>query len=547
MLFLSGIFRHPRRRPPATLTNSVKARVCARPFIVLLGFTAIILAGGIGCTARSDEPGNGSPDPGDPDPTDEETIAFVPAGMLTLAPSELTSLTVEVSPPRRQNVTFELLTETVGFDGFLLSSEVRVLDDGTARVDLQAPSGPALFTVRASLPEGARAVRSISINAQGYGSIDVIPSYDGARVIPQWTASARVNETCEALETYFEDGQLVSTGATRVAITDVPSGVPIAVTIRGGQLAAGCATLTALRADDLEEVEIEVNDHPVDVSNGTLSMQLGIDSSTAVFASHFNQAIDAGSSSFRADSANDAAALLSHMSSELGGADQEDFESAISTHQLENVVQSLYAEEAPITQVVSSLLNDAASEITGPDVFRGQLTLQGASSQFLLTEAVGVEASASGFFQGSTWMVSSESGDMVVLGGTLSYEPLRWLKAIADSRSEEGPSPEERILEAANCAAVAEAITAAVGSPPFDECDESCLDELCQDSVASVWDIVPDQDSALTTLQLGISGRAGLYGSAKIESLTGSWVGRLGTEDETSVGGIAEAELFIEE
>src|SRR5690606_14654526 len=92
---------------------------------------ALILGAGVGCSAAPEEGNSGDPGPTDPDPTDEETIEFVPAGNLTLAPSEVASLTVEVSPRRRQNVTFELLTETAGFDGFLLQSEVRVLDDGT--------------------------------------------------------------------------------------------------------------------------------------------------------------------------------------------------------------------------------------------------------------------------------------------------------------------------------------------------------------------------------------------------------------------------------
>lgn len=553
MLFLSRFFLRKARRPPEGETGAVRAVSNVGRTLPRFFLAATLLASAVGCGASFGENDTGgSSEPTPPDPTEEETIAFVPAGTLNLSPSQLVALTVNVSPRRRQNVTFELLTETQGFDGFLLESDVRVRDDGTATVELRAPSGPARFTVRASLPEGSRALRSISVIAQGYGSIDVIPIYDGMRVIPQWTASARVGKTCESLESYFHDAELTATGSSRATITDVPSGVPVAITVRGGQLAAGCATVTTLRADDLEEVEIEVNDRPVDVSRGNLSIQLGIDSSTTIFANHLSETIVAGRSYFRGEDPSDAAALLARMSDELSGMDKTEFDTAISTHDLVDVVHNVYAQggdstvASPISHVIGSSLTDAASQITGPEVFRGTLTLQGATSQFLLEEVVGVDASASGFFQGSTWMVSAESGDMVVLGGTLSYEPLRWLGAIAAQRALGGATPSERITEAASCPDVSAAILSAFGGPPFAECDDLCLNELCQTSVEDVWEELVAQGPPLTTMQLGVSGAAELYGSAQIELVTGHWVGRLGTEDETSVGGAAKAELIEE-
>lgn len=509
-----------------------------------------LLVSTVGCSKAGDEKGTeGNPDPTPPDPPEEETIAFVPEGTLVLAPSELSSLTVEVSPRRRQNVTFELLTEAAGFDGFLLESEVRVRDDGTATVELRAPSGPAIFTVRASLPEGSRAVRAVSVSAQGYGAIDVVPNYDGTRSIPQWSASAHVNQTCETLDSFWEDGELWATGASRATIENVPSSVPVAVTLRGGQLASGCATHTGLRAGDLELIEVEVNDRPVDVTTGTLSVSLGITSSTAVFVDHLSEAITAGRSYFQGEQATDAAALLLSMTRSLSPANQSKFEEAQADYDLRSRVDEVYLQESPITTTIGRLLGDAAAKITGPDVFRGHLSLQGLSSQFLLKEVVGVEASESGFFQGSTWMVSPDSGDMVVMGGTLSYEPLRWLGKIAEFHSAADTTPEDQILEAANCQAVADAIITSVGGPPFGQCDQTCLSDLCDESVAPVWATLLAEGPPLTTLQVGISGRAQLYGAARIETMSGSWVGRLGSEDETSVGGTAHGalELALEE
>lgn len=542
MRFLSGFFQRPRVRPLARTTLgsvSRRSRMCEITMAVAL------LCAGFGCSASEDAGPSGGEDPDPPEPPEEEIIEFLPSEMLFLAPSERTSLTVEVSPRRRQNVTFELLTEASGFDGFLFSSEARVRDDGTATVELRAPSVQALFTVRASLPEGSRAMLSVTVSSEGYGSIDVTPRYEGARTVPQWTASAHINKTCEKLDSFWIDGDLVATGASKATIENVPSGVPVAVTLRGGQLASGCTTLTALRAGDVKQVEIEASDRPIDVKSGTLSLSLGLTSSTAVFADHLSTAIASGRGYFRGEHSTDAAALVALMSQALTPTEQEEFNESRETYELSKVVDAAYLQNGPITETIGRMLSDAAAMITGPDLFRGQLTLEGTNSQFLLKEVTGIEASESGFFQGSTWMVSAESGDMLVLGGTLSYEPLRWLGAIAKSQA--GTEPTVRVLEAAKCPLVGQSIFSAVGGAPYSDCDESCLVALCEESLATLWASLLVQGPPLTTLQLGVSGRAELYGSARVESMKGSWVGRLGSEDETSVGGAAQGELFFEE
>lgn len=547
MLFLSRFFQRFGARP----SGQTPAGHVSPPFRLRAVLTTLALLGAaFGCSASAENGPGGGEEPEPPEPPEVETIEFVPSDTLFLAPSEVSSLTVLVAPRRRQNVTFELLTETAGFDGFLFGSEARVRDDGTATVELRAPSIPALFTVRASLPEGARTVLSVTVSGEGYGSIEVTPRYEGARTIPQWTASAHINKTCESLDSFWNDGDLTATGASRATIENVPSGVPVAVAIRGGQLASGCATLTALRADDAEQVEIDVSDRPIDVMAGTLTLRLGISSSTGVFADHLSEAIASGRGYFRGEHETDAAALLSLMSEGLTPSELAEFNESRETYGLDALVHGAYQEDGPITEAIGRMLGDAAATLSGPSMFRGQISLAGAASQFLLQEVAGIEASKSGFFQGSTWMVSSESGDMLVLGGTLTYEPLRWLGAIARSQAEAsqaGAEPSARILEEANCPLVGQTIFEAVSSPVFSACDESCLVERCEDKLAPLWESLLAQGPPLTTLQLGISGRAALYGAARVESMQGSWVGRLGSEDETSVGGTAEAELFFEE
>lgn len=487
------------------------------------------------CAPESGGDGDDSEDPDLPD--GEETIHFDPSTTLMLEPSESAQLTVIVSPARRQTIAFELLTETPDFDGFLREGQSRVQEDGEASVELKAPTQPGIFQVRASLNDAVQAARAISVSDQGYGTVVVKPTYEGKREIRQWTASARANTTCEAIESVWEDGPLVATGSASATIESVPSGPTIAVTIRGEQLVSGCTNVTDVAADETKQIEIAVTDRPINVSDGVLELTLGVDSMTTGFASHLEAAMARGTASFRGEELSDAAALIARMQAQMDSAEAEAFALAAQSFDFVTAVNSAWETGAPITQALSELFNLGASRIVGPETFSGRLELAGETSQFYLVSAAGVPAAVSGFFQGSTWMVAGETGDTLVLGGALTYEPVRWLAAIADLENE-GASTEP-LFFAADCEAVAEALVASAEGPTHDECAETCLVSHCEQAMLDVWPEATMSGNGLSTLQVGMTGDATLTGAARVDSVLGSWVGRLGT-DETSLKGPAE-------
>jgi hypothetical protein len=528
MLTLTGLLRAPRRAVAGAVAVSG----------LFLG----------GCASAGDSAKGAGEEPPDNGTPSEELVSFIPSGTLTLSPSELARLTVEVSPKNRQEVAFELLTENQSFDGFLVEPIARARADGTASVELRAPSHASLFNVRASLSRGPEAIRSVSVSAIGYGTIRVQPVYGGVRQVQQWTASVRDDVSCNDLDPFREDGPLIATGSSAATISDVPVGLPIVVSLRGGRLVAGCATVPSLSADEIRELSVEVKDRPIDLQSGVLSVSLGVESTTNAYAAHFEQAISAALAHFRAEGSNDAQALLAWMADELNGASGESFLLASESHNLDVTIDQLYAGTSPLSDALSEILTQAANRISGNGVFRGNLTLGGESSQFLLTEAAGVPAALSGFFQGSSWMASAEAEDTVVLGGSLTYEPLRWLVAIADNSSDNSSQNDTsalaRVVASARCSEVASTIHSAVEGPTHDECEEECLEQICTGAVSTLWNSLQTLGSNLTTIQLGMSGRATLSGLAQVDRITGTWLGRL-TPDETSLRGPATAERLV--
>src|SRR5690606_21229442 len=155
----------------------------------------------------------------------------------------------------------------------------------------------------------------------------------------------------------------------------------------------------------------------------------------------------------------------------------------------------------------------------------------------------GVPALVSGFFQASTWMASVDSEDTVVLGGSLTYEPLRWLLGIAEHRNESSTEMSEQLAIAARCRDVAAALRLALDGPTHEECEDECLEAICKEAVSELWESLHAVGSNLTTIQLGMSGTATLTGPAQVEKIVGTWLGRL-TPDETSLRGPASAERF---
>src|ERR1700742_114764 len=113
---------------------------------------------------------------------------------LTFLPGEVVPVSVQVSPPAVYTVHFSLVGDVA--DAFLDKSETTTTAHGDATVSLTAPSSPATFQLRASVP-GASADLSAAPRNQNTTTLQVTPAYAGQRPVTTWVATVATDVQCE--------------------------------------------------------------------------------------------------------------------------------------------------------------------------------------------------------------------------------------------------------------------------------------------------------------------------------------------------------------
>src|SRR6185436_10831536 len=128
-------------------------------------------------------------------------------------------------------------------------------------VKLHAPSAPASFVLRARIKDGPVADLAVSVSKLGVGTLEVIPEYDGPREVTEWVASVVAGTTCDAIKAKLPgelEGALVAVSPAQAypVIQSVPVGPKLAVTVRAGHFAWGCADAHDIAAGASTEVKI---------------------------------------------------------------------------------------------------------------------------------------------------------------------------------------------------------------------------------------------------------------------------------------------------
>lgn len=503
-----------------------------RPLALLLTFIGALAA--FGCSSSGDSAPldtsttDGGAD-GDGDTEVTESIAFDESETLELAPSGVAQVVVQVSPARRQTVTFEILSDVEPFNGYLTGNTVIVADDGTATVEVHAPSEPSGFEIRASLPSGAEARRSVSVSVRGRGSVRVVPVYAGSRSISRWYASAWPGLTCDRLDSTFVSGPHAASSTKEPLITNVPAGTLFAVSLQGDGEASGCSTVSQLSTDQELSIRVSVTDRPINVTSGKLLMTLGVEAAVAEFATILESSISDSAATFLMDHTTDASALLDRISAELPDDDQSAFEGLLESEEIVGLVEAELSSPTAISDTVRATLTIASTHIEGPDKFDAVLSLKGSESEFELLKAAGTDAKDAGFEVTSHWQVEVEPGDKVSLGGEISFNPVLWLTEIAELQAEESDDadPVLALSAAASCEGVVAALEPHLIDGKLVECDTDCLRLACAQQAATLWEEIKSSGSQ-RALRIGANAQAVVGENAEIETLTGSWLGQTG-------------------
>ncbi len=442
---------------------------------------------------------------------------------LLLAAKELAELSVHVEPNLGQLVTFDILSAPPDFDGFLLRGTSSVSSSGEASVELQAPSRQSEFVVRASLPNGAQASRTVRVNSTGYGTLELVPLYAGSRKIESWNVAVVLQSTCDEQESLWGPSAVTNDSDTPV-LQSAPANTSLAVILRGDELVGGCVTIKDLAQDERRTVEVSVMDRPVAIHEGTVSLILGIHETFAAFSRHWDQAIQEGVAQFQGQGSSDADILLASMARQLSESDRVAFGESAETLGFSALIQQTWAEPAPLSARLTALLTESANSI-GDASFSGFLAFNGEASSFFFEEIGGVTAETGGFEPEAIWVVNRGTGDELTFGGELAYSPLSWLYAIFE-QNQGAP----RLAEAARCSSVASALAAHSEQSLGSSCNETCLHTLCEDGMLTVLDALSFDSK--TSIVISAAAQVKVGSKARVSSLSGTWIGRLSTSPD---------------
>jgi hypothetical protein len=527
-------------------------------------FTTWVAVLGAGCASSGDaEPssfdnGGSSSVGGQPTTSDEPTsLQFEAIGDLS-ARAQI-ALKVRALPAKGYHVRFAL---PVGggdpLDAVLDQATVDTDNEGIASVTLTAPSSPTSFNVRASVG-GKSALLPITVTDNGVATLQVKPLYAGGlRPITTWIASAYQGITCAELAGIPpEDGPLQSLPAAANSapqLINVPAGQRLAVTLRSGHFVGGCASVETVPPGSVDKpqlVQVTVLDRPIDLNASPLSVSLGLAVPEATWSHLLDKTTEAVLLALRGTSIDDVDALLDAMR-ESSGSSRQLFENARTAENWDATLRVAWGASAAnkLRDTCASWLAAGRQRFSSSDhLFTGTFTpisqpgspLDQRSADFTLLTAAGLDGAHSGFVNRAQVSWSASSDDTLLLGTDLYFVASQLLQGLAQASALEAEADvataAELLSSRLDCPGVGAAL-AAIGPNAqlgYDACDAECLTELCESGLSAIWQRGSDA-TGLSPAHLSVTatGTARVGDTAEVVGVSGSWIGALSSDDQTS-------------
>ncbi len=488
------------------------------------------------------------------------SLEFEPGSPLTLAPGEARELSVRAVPGGEYVVDFALLGDAE--NASLDRSQRLTSDDGTATVLLTAPTGSravTTFTVRASIGPAVRAEVAVSVSEAGFATLEIVPNYGGTRPVDSWVASVRTGTDCASLPSgplpEADLSAASSDGASPPRIEDVPVGGVVAVTLRAGFYASGCADVLELIADHENVIQVPVTDVPLRLDQTDLDVVLELDEPPPEWSRWVEPLAAETADQLAAESGDDAVALLDAMqASTADGSEAAAFAEARTAQSWNTALRAFWGEataERALRDVALEWIQ-AGGEQLPREALLGTLSPVGAlagEASLSLDRFAGVDAVRAGFSVDNRVSWSAEPDDTVLLGATLSWRPSRWLTEAALPEAQlDVPLAEtvpEALAVAVDCAGIGAALAGAADPPDsvYADCNVTCAAGLCEAALVELWQRVRTASTAWSTFSLTAVGAAGVDDEARPASFEGTWLGTLEASTTQSLGGPARGTI----
>jgi hypothetical protein len=489
------------------------------------------------------------------------SLEFEAAEGLTLGPREQRKIEVRVKPRGAHTVRFSLLGASPDVplpDAALDRIQVVSEPSGVASVTLIAPSTPASLFLQAQVGK-ITASLPIMVSSGAVTTLDVRPVYSGTREILEWVASVHLDARCtEHLSPpYLDDGRFLARApyGAPLQLLDVPTAPMLAIVVRAGHFASGCATLSGIETDVKTSVSVSVSDRPLDLARTRLDVLLGVPSNDAAFESELLAESALCAEALRNGAEDDVAALLDAMQSQappgidlvLGQARLSDDFDALLLNRLG------HGADTRMVDAIERWSQIAKGALLSPRAIEGVLSpgdLQGDLPSFELVRLAELSPDRmAASFMPLAWSVDASdtfafSGDLS-FSGSLLFTSLVEGPALAETGESETSLALSRVVDCAHVADILSASVSPEGIAFSLECGLGCVEGLCQAGVWAMWQRARDA-SGSTQRQLSVraAGRARAGEFAEVIGAEGSFIGKLsGGLTASDTGGTFKAFL----
>lgn len=472
----------------------------------------------------------------DPSGTTEsgDSVRFENDGTITLAPGEAREIAVTTSPPARVDVRFALLGDAL--DASLERSVVRASDEGRAEVLLHAPNQSTTFRIRATAldPHGQpvqSAETGVAVSDQGFGTLRVLPSYSGKRPIKGWTASVIARASCQDIASTLPavpDGALTANGPSDqpLFVKGAPVGPSLAVAVRSSKYMWGCTDIANLKPDTTLDVKIMVVDKPIDLAATNLDLALEY----APDPAGYGAILDAGRGllhdAFIPSGTKEAELVLDAMAAASSDA---------AAFQAERAASGWDAIATAHWSMLSAPLSDRLETWTTSGLGLGTHTVtanikatagQAGTATFSALRLDGIDAAAAGIPKQTLFAWTADPNDSLSLNGTLSWQPSRFLGAVAYAGAKQdypaAATMSDALAGAADCAGLGNELGG------YGMCNDACMAALCKDALDARWTAALTASMAsgkLGEIAITAAGPADITDTAEPLGFYGNWVG----------------------
>ncbi len=500
---------------------------------------AIFCVSSVGCSVSGAVDNGGDPYVG---PVDDAAIRFEQEETLALAPGEEIDVTVVTDPAARYAVTFILSGNTL--DASISSTRVVAGDDGRATLRLRAPTRATAFLLTATIDGGASAVLEVAVSDQGFGRLQIIPSYNGQRPVGTWQGGMVAGTTCDALAEVLPndpEGNLSFTGAPgeTLEIDTAPVGPNLAVYVRAGHYMWGCTNTDDLEANGSEEITVEVINKPIDASKAALDLDLEFDPDPT----GWNDALVATKTAMMAElsSPNPSQLLLDTMESE--SIDPQGFAAASVNNSWMNALQTHFQSQAVDLEGTFASFYDAGVSSTPPQLLGRIDAVPEAPGFARFTLASVGNASPTDLNVPEEYTISLETTtkDLAKFGGSVFFSASRFAaRAVEDEAVAQTAGATDMVDVLA-----AEAVCDNLPLTGYAACEGACLEQLCRDAIAALWGRAraATDGAGIGEIVMQASGAADYDDYAALTGFSGTWIGQVkqGTSSTVSVEGEAMA------